>query len=306
MKPPLSIFVFIDALGWDLLSRRRFLDDVLPVRRPLETVLGYSATCIPTILTGRMPQEHGHFSFFFRSPDASPFRRLRPLSLLPKSLTDRGRVRRWMSRALQPLLGYTGYFQLYNVPFDVLPEFDYSEKRDLYQPGGINAGLPTIFDALRARDIPFHVSDWRRSEVDALGLRFGRDYVAMYDSTMARFWFLERGAEDRIRDLLHHEERGRVLSDADLAAFGCDFPDRRYGHLIFLARAGVLICPSSMGQRTMAGMHGYDPADVASTALFATNLPLERMPRRLDDLHGVMLDAVDPQVRSASTLEVCA
>lgn len=384
MKRDLSIFVFVDALGWELVSRHGFLDRVLTTRTPVETVLGYSATCIPTILTGRLPREHGHFSFFYRPPtDAASgrpaaFKAMRLLSLLPSSVTGRGRVRRLMSRGVQKAMGYTGYFQLYNVPFEYLPCFDYSEKRDLYQPGGINSGAPTIFDLLREHEVPFHLSDWRASEetnlrsleaaieqgrirfaylylsaldgrlhaegtesprvarhlawyqeqlgallekasrryrdvslsvfsdhgmadvredydlkarVDRLGLRFGQDYVAMYDSTMARFWFMESRAERLVRGLLENDEKGRILSDGELAAFGCDFEDRRYGELIFLTRPGVLVCPSFMGERTIAGMHGYDPSDRASTAVFLSNRAPEGLPCRLDDLFGIMRSA---------------
>lgn len=62
-KRQLSLFAFIDAFGWKILQRNSFLEDLLPKRTPLETVLGSSSTCIRTILTGLMPREHGHFSF---------------------------------------------------------------------------------------------------------------------------------------------------------------------------------------------------------------------------------------------------
>ena len=160
----LSLFIFIDALGWELMRRHTFLDDILTVKAPLASVLGYSSTCIPTILTGVSPREHGHLSFFYYQPTTSPFGLCRWLSLLPTSLTRRGRVRHLLSKCLQRYYGYTGYFQLYNMPLRHLPLFDYSEKRDIYEPGGMNTGVPTIFDILRDRHIPFHVSDWRASE----------------------------------------------------------------------------------------------------------------------------------------------
>src|SRR5258708_34662346 len=76
----------------------------------------------------------------------------------------RARVRRVMSRLIRRYYGYTGYFQIYNMPFRYLPLFDYSEKRDIYQEGGINGGCPTIFDYLRDNRIPFYLSDWGASE----------------------------------------------------------------------------------------------------------------------------------------------
>ncbi len=375
----LALFVFIDAFGWEILRRRPFLDDLLKVKAPLTTVLGYSSTCDPTILTGRLPREHGHFSCFRYNPAASPFGACRLLALLPGPIARRGRVRRVMSRAIRRCYGYTGYFQIYNVPFRYLPLFDYSEKRDIYQPGGINGGVPTIFDHLRGRDIPFYLSDWRKKEgdnlasleaalkegevvfaylylaamdavlhahgarspavegkvrwyddrlrsvvrlaqknydavhlhvfsdhgmtdvtdccdlaarIDRLGLRFGVDYAAIYDSTMARFWFLKDPARERVAEALRAEPRGEILSEERLAGYGCDFADRGYGELFFLMNPGVLICPSFMGETPLAGMHGYEPHHRDSLAMFASNVTPDPMPRRLDDLHGLMLREV--------------
>jgi hypothetical protein len=49
--------------------------------------------------------------------------------------------------------------------FSTLHKYDYTEKRDIYEPGGINSGARTIFDRLRDEKIPFYLSDWRASEV---------------------------------------------------------------------------------------------------------------------------------------------
>lgn len=371
-----ALFVFIDAFGWELLKRHPdFLADELPFRSRLESVLGYSSTCDPTIITGLMPQDHGHFSFFAYAPEKSPFRLLKPLALLPRSITRRGRVRRMMSRFIKRLYGYTGYFQIYNMPFDRLDLFEYTEKRDLYQPGGINSGAPTVFDFLRGNGIPFHLSDWRRPEeenlaslraeldkggirfaylymaamdailhaegtasprvsekiawydrelrrvleharrrygtvrlhvfsdhgmtdireacdlmprIEATGLRFGEDYAAVYDSTMARFWFLRDGAREAVLEALAAEPRGRVLAPEDLEAYQCRFPGDRYGELFFLLDPGVLLCPSFMGEAMLAGMHGYDPADKDTDAMFASSHACEPVPARLDGLHGLM------------------
>lgn len=374
----IALFVFIDAFGWELMKRHgSFLDGVLTHRSRLESIFGYSSTCDPTILTGLMPEDHGHFSFFCYNPKESPFALCSVLRFLPKSITRRGRVRRMMSRLIRRLYGYTGYFQIYNMPFDRLKLFEYTEKRDLYQPGGINSGAPTIFDYLREHRIPFHLSDWQASEetnlaslrdalgkgeirfaylymaamdailhahgtaspratekiawydreirrvldtarerydavrlyvfsdhgmtdtrdtcdlisrIDALGLEFGRDYAAVYDSTMARFWFLTDRARPAIEAALREEKRGRILTDADLAAWRCRFPGNRYGDLFFLLDPGVLLCPSFMGETVLAGMHGFAPTDKDTDAAFASSVIPERIPARLDDLYGLMLE----------------
>ena len=385
-QPVLVLAVFVDAFGWEIVRERGFLDDVLTVRQPLGTVFGYSSTCIPSILTGLWPRDHGHFSFFYHDPARSPFRPLVPLGLLPRSITRRGRVRHLMSRVVKAAYGYTGYFQLYNLPFEHAALFDYSEKRDLYQPGGIRSGAPTLFDACRDRGIPFSLSDWRAPEaanfarlerdldagqvpfaylylahldailhdtakgspqaeahlqgyeaalrrvlqiagrrygevrvhlfsdhgmativdtcdlkarIDRLGLRFGVDYVAVYDSTMARFWFLAPGARERIHAALADEPRGRVLDDATLAAWGCDFPGQTYGHTLFLLDAGVLLVPSFMGETRLAGMHGYAPDHADSVAHYSSNVQVAEPPRDLTHMKALLLAEVDAAVAAA-------
>lgn len=374
-KKKLALFTFIDAFGYELLKREPFLDDLLPHKTALGTIFGYSSTCDPTIITGLLPRDHDHFSFFAYNPEQSPFALCRFFKYLPKSITSRGRVRRLMSRFIKRLYGYTGYFQIYNMPFDKLPMFEYTEKRDLYEKGGINSGARTIFDDLRDRNIPFYLSEWWKGEthnlatltadlkrgeiefaylymanmdailheygpdakegsekikwydqqmrkllkvahehyetvnlyvfsdhgmtacpedyalipkIEALGLTFGKDYAAVYDSTMARFWFLNPASEPAIRTVLEKETQGKILSPEQLREWGCDFKTNRYGDLFFLVNPGILLCPSFLGETHLAGMHGYAPDDKDSVASFATNVNLASPPKRLDDLFGLM------------------
>jgi hypothetical protein len=191
--PKISMVVFIDALGWEVLKGRRFLEQQLPLRRKLRSVFGFSSACIPSILTGLMPREHRHWSFFYYSPKTSPFRPLKPLGFLPKSLVDRGRVRNLISKLVKRLYGYTGYFQLYNIPFDQIDKFDYCEKQDLFVPGGMNRGK-NIFDHLSQAGVPFHVSNWRESEESNLAalkadlsqgkIKFALLYMAAMDALL--------------------------------------------------------------------------------------------------------------------------
>lgn len=380
MKKKLGLFVFIDAFGWEILQRHSFLNDILIHRQPLETIFGYSSTCDPTIITGKMPRDHGHFSFFYYNPPASPFKAARLLGILPKFVTRRGRVRRVLSRVLKKYYGYTGYFQIYNMPFNYIHLFDYSEKRDLYQQGGINSGIPTIFDHLRDNKIPYFMSEWWMPEehnlnllkgklkdgeivfaylymaamdailhadgteskrvdakikwyedqlkgvlaqaeksyqdislyvftdhgmtntiedcdlipqVNATGLEFGKDFAAVYDSTMARFWFFTDNARGKIVKVLEREPRGDILSDQQLAAWGCDFPDRKYGQLFYVMKPGMLLCPSFLGETSLKGMHGYDPTDKDSLAMLMSNVEPKPGAKRLDDLYAIMKREAD-------------
>jgi predicted AlkP superfamily pyrophosphatase or phosphodiesterase len=370
----ISIVVFIDALGWEVLKGRRFMEEQLPFRRKLRSVFGFSSACIPSILTGKMPRDHLHWSFFYYSPATSPFKPLRLLGLLPRSLVDRGRVRNLISKLVKRLYGYTGYFQLYNIPFQYVDRFDYCEKNDLFVPGGMNRS-DNIFDHLSRADVPYHVSDWRKSEehnlellkadlgkgeivfallymasmdallhevgkespqvdqklawyeeqlqdvlriasahyeqvrlfvcsdhgmatvnrsidlmskVESLGLVFGRDYTATYDSTMGRFWFHNQAARERIVALLEEVPEGRILFKQELEELGCDFEGDRFGELIFLLDAGVLIVPSHMGLKAITGMHGYHPDHPDSDASLLSNVEPPTNPGAITGIFHLM------------------
>jgi hypothetical protein len=153
MGTPLSIYVLVDALGWEIVRARPFLDDVLPDRRRLTTILGYSSGAIPTLLSGRLPAQHGHWNLFYRAPAASPFRWTRPLARLPGPLVENRVARRVVKHVSRRLSGYRGYFSIYAYPVAHLAQFDLSEKRDIYRPGGLDC--PSIFDRLEAAGLPW-------------------------------------------------------------------------------------------------------------------------------------------------------
>lgn len=373
-KKKLTLCIFIDALGWEVAQRYPMLDDILQDKRPLNTVFGYSSTCDPTILTGKLPREHGHFAFFAYDPKASPFKHYKYFSILPKSLMQRGRVRSKLSQIMKKVHGFTGYFQLYNMPFNWLHLFNYTEQENIFEPGGINGGQSTIFDYLRENNIPYcrpegynepesvaevaraidrgevsfvylflgrldailhqygtesdevkrHIA-WYEGEIrrlyrqaqeqyedvslhifsdhgmtditqvcdvmgriERLGFTFGEDYAAAYDSTMARFWFLRPGVREAVEKALADEPLGHIMSEDELARYGCDFPGATYGELFFLMNPGVLICPSHMGVKPLAGMHGFAPEDKDSVASFLSNKRLDPPPRGLEDLYALI------------------
>jgi hypothetical protein len=357
VKAILPLFVFIDACGWEIIKEDPFASDLAPHRRRLQSVFGYSSACIPSILSGRWPAQHRNWCYFVYDPKNSPFRSLRPLRWLPRAITSRRRVRRWLSKFVKTRLKFRGYFDLYNIPFRHISLFDFTEKKNPLQPGGLNHG-PNIFDHLQDHGIPYHVSDPVRGEqqnldrllrdiaaeridfaflywpeldglmhrvgnnspavpeklrdyekglarllaaarehyqdvhlyvfsdhgmancdrlldlqakVDALGFKMGRDYAAVYDSTMARFWFFNEKARREITTCFDGLFEGDILNDANLADLGALFPDRYFGELIFLVDEGVLIVPSHMGERPIRAMHGYHPEAPHSYAALLTN-----------------------------------
>jgi predicted AlkP superfamily pyrophosphatase or phosphodiesterase len=158
MKPVLPLFIFIDACGWDIIKDDPFAERFAPYRRRLESVFGYSSACVPSILSGRWPEEHRNWCYFVYDPKNSPFRWLRPLQWLPKAVTSRRIFRRWLSKAVKAKLKFKGYFDLYNIPFRHISLFDFTEKKSPLRPGGMNRGA-NIFDFLERRGISYHVSE---------------------------------------------------------------------------------------------------------------------------------------------------
>ena len=154
--------MFVDALGWKVVQEQGFLPDLLPHQSPCQTVFGYSSTCDPTIITGTQPDEHGHFSCFIDAAGNSPFKALGALAWLPHKLAGYHRIRNKLSAWYARHLKYSGYFQLYSVPFKFLPHLDYTEKRDIYAPGGILGGQETIFAHWERSGKKWMHSNWRK------------------------------------------------------------------------------------------------------------------------------------------------
>jgi len=158
-KTKLSLFIFIDAFGWNVMQRHpEFLKGLIQDSRPLETILGYSSACDPSIISGLTPSEHGLWNSFFLDPENSPFTWTRPLCMLPDAVFRRSRVRNLLSRWIKRKCGFTGYFQLYAVPFKYLHLFNYAEQKRIWAPGGLPRGR-SVFDLMKEKDIAYYVHD---------------------------------------------------------------------------------------------------------------------------------------------------
>jgi predicted AlkP superfamily pyrophosphatase or phosphodiesterase len=163
MKAVLPLFVFVDACGWEIIRNDPFARNLAPNRKRLDSVFGYSSACVPSILSGRWPAEHRNWSYFVYDPKNSPFKSLRGLRWLPTRLTSRRIFRRWLSKFIKRQLNFRGYFDLYNIPFQYISLYDFTEKKSPLQPGGMNRG-PNIFDFLQEKQICYHVSAPERTE----------------------------------------------------------------------------------------------------------------------------------------------
>lgn len=356
---PLQVHVLIDALGWKFLEGHPFLDDLLPYRKPVRTVLGFSSGAIPTILTGLPPSKHSHWNLFYYDPKGSPFRWLRHFGFIPDRVLNHRVTRKALKEMGKRALGLGRNFECCVSP-TLLPYFNFVERKNIYARGGVE-GAQSIFDLLAENGVPHRIysyHDWtdeeilRRAQADieqsdatfyfvylcemdmalhnhcsdakafeqrlawyeknlrqvfeaalrrdpraeldlfsdhgmtpvshhvdlvkdieALGLTMPGDYLAVYDSTMARFWFMSDEARDAVVNCLNAQACGRVLPDAELEALGVKFDDQRYGELIFLLHPGWLLTHSDFhGAGWMpSGMHGYHPGDPYSDAVYLSH-----------------------------------
>jgi hypothetical protein len=376
-RAKLSLFLFIDAFGWAVKQRHPdFLKGLIADSKPLETILGYSSACDPSIISGLTPAEHKLWSSYFYDPQGSPFKWTKPLALLPDAIFRRGRIRGKMSKWIKNRCGFSGYFQLYAVPFKQLTLFNYAEQKRIWEPGGLPRG-ESIFDRLSKEGIPYYAHDsnysdeirienlaqhieqqsidfaycslgkldglmhekgidhpdigtqvawydeqFRKllasaeenygevawyvftdhgmhsvtesydlvSDIEALGLEWNEDYIAFYDSTMARFWFLNDTAQPSIFQCLENHAKGRIVPDGELKELGVCFEDHQYGDLIFLMNSGVQIVPSFMGTKPCKGMHGYHPSDPDSFASLSSNKSIPDSITKIQHIHQIMLD----------------
>lgn len=384
MKDHLSLFIMVDACGWEIVKDHPFLSQLAPHRKKLESVFGYSSTCVPSILSGRWPDEHRNWCYFVYNPNESPFRSLRCLRWLPTFVTSRRIFRRWLTKFVKVQLKFRGYFDLYNIPFKYIHLFDFTEKKSPLKPKGMNRGS-NIFDLLEEKKVAYYVTDtttpeeehlkalladirsekidfafqyWAgldgllhmvgndspeipkkldhyeawitqvmelaknhyrevrlhvfsdhgmancdihldlRVKIDQLGLKMGEDYAVVYDSTMARFWFLKPGVRERIVVILEQEKLGRIMPDEELKHYRAFFDDYAFGELIWLAQEGVLIVPSHMGERPIRAMHGYHPTDPQSYAtLFSSHDDVPESVTHIPHIYRLMEQAVHDHVR---------
>ena len=171
-------------------------------------------------------REHLHWSYFFYNKESSPFRFLRPLSWLPRALTERGRVRHLISKLVGRLMGFTGYFQLYNLPFKHADLFDHCEKNNIFKAGGMNRG-DNIFDLLERNDVSYHVSDWHDGEEENLqacekailddDIEFAFLYMASMDGLLHQVGKESDQVDDK---LAWYEEKLRKLLSVARSRYG--------------------------------------------------------------------------------------
>ena len=124
-------------------------------------------------------------------------------------------------------------------------------------------------------------------QIEALGFQMPDDYLAVYDSTMARFWFFNDRARRDIVQELQSQPCSQILSDQELAELGILFSDRRYGEVVVLLEPGWLFSESDFNGNGWQpkGMHGYHPDDPYTDGVFLSGRTPELPVRTLTDVY---------------------
>lgn len=210
MGDRLVLIVLVDALGFEAAGDLSFLPELDRPRAPIRSVLGYSSANLPTIMSGRLPAEHGHFSMYRRAGTDGVFGPVRPWLRLASRLTRRRwRLSLWLSAWLRRR-GVTGYFSLYDIPLPLLPEFDLCQRRDLYAPGAFDR-LPGLADHLERRG-NYRIWNWSVAEARAF-----RELGEEVDAGRARTLFLYTSDYD---GLLHAAGPASSVARERLRAYG--------------------------------------------------------------------------------------
>jgi len=208
-QPPLQIFVLVDALGWRFVEGREFLNDILPYRSSMRTVLGFSSGAIPTILTGAPPAVTGHWNLFYYDPKGSPFRWLKFAQFLPDVVLDHRVTRKIIKELGRHVLGMGPLFEC-SVSPRFLPWFNYVEKKNIYDPGGIT-GSRSIFDQLTSKGIAHQVYSYHQL-TDQQILRQALNDI---QSRKASFFFLYLSEMDMFLHM-HCKEPDNVEKTAEV------------------------------------------------------------------------------------------
>jgi len=325
MAAPLSIYMLVDALGWELVRDRGFLDDVLAERRWLVTVLGETPAAIPTLLTGTTPSQHGRWTRRYRDPakgvltSAPPFDVAELNGGVPSIFTDMREAgipyecftpRRGNDAELVELAAARAATTRARVLFVHLTGLDAQLREHLHRPATVAAlvawyegAIRRVFDAARRGrpDVRLFVLSaygvtpirWTydlRRDVEALGLRAPDDYLAVYDPTMARFWAETPRARDTLAALLGEHPCGTLMSVGELQRLGVWFDDARYYQLLFLMKPGMLLCPSDRGGARLAGMPGYHPSEPTADGTLMSTVPVDKAVDHVTSVRGALLE----------------
>ena len=168
-KPVLSIFA--DGVRFDSLQYMPFVNSLKAV--PLETVLGYSITCHPSMYTGVYPDKHkiafhwvkgkkrnGPYKFLSFFPDFFPFS-----NPYFQALSSHFYAKFFLKKKASPFMGYG---KLLNLPMKFWNLVDINEFKYWDEDNYINEDIKTVFELIRNNGMKYHVSNMHKPNLGKL------------------------------------------------------------------------------------------------------------------------------------------
>jgi predicted AlkP superfamily pyrophosphatase or phosphodiesterase len=168
-KPVLSIFA--DGVRYDSLQYMPFTNSLNSV--PLETVLGFSITCHPSMYTGVYPDKHKVVFHWVKSKVKNgPYT---PLSFFPdifpfsnsyvQAVFSHFYAKFFLKRKASPFMGYG---KILNLPMKFWNQIDINEFKYWDEDGYIDKNIKTIFELVRQNSLTFHISNLHKPNLGKL------------------------------------------------------------------------------------------------------------------------------------------
>jgi len=168
-KPLLSIFA--DGVRFDSLQYMPFTNTLNSV--PLETVLGFSITCHPSMYTGVYPDKH-KIAFHWVKGEKK-FGPYTPLSIFPdlfpfsnpyvQAIFSYFYAKFFLKRKASPFMGYG---KILNLPMKFWNKVDINEFKYWDEDGYINQDIKTIFELVRDNNLKYHISNMHKPNLGKL------------------------------------------------------------------------------------------------------------------------------------------
>ncbi len=361
MNNSIHVFIYLTGPGWHIFKEHGFLAEYCKHQYPVKSQLGCSHAVLSTVLTGKNPDEHGHFSSYY----------------FKESSTALETAQRFWTKVIGK---ESGYFGKYSVPLRNLNYFAPSNHHAMSLVPGCFAPLVSIVDQVHEKKLAhsiistnssspvqvlknirhrleknsldfafikidemdnllhYYPHDFQKidkklrryekqikeiisvggadntdfnltvlsghgmtfapqtinikKKINSLGMTYGHDYHAVYDPTMAFFWFENKSAKSIILDKLNNLRHCKVLSIKEEKDLGINFSDRRYGEAIALVNPGFQISPNDILSKPLPGMHGYAPDHTDSLGACLSTQAISSPPSHVKDFFNIMSDFV--------------
>ena len=183
-RPLLSIFA--DGLRYDSLQYMPFVRDLNSV--PLETVLGFSITCHPSMYTGVYPDKHKIAFHWVRTEEKrGPYF---PLNIFPnifpfsnpyvQAVISHFYAKFFLKKKASPFMGYG---KILNLPMKFWNQIEINEFKYWDEDNYINNEIKTIFELVRENKLKYHVSKMHNpnlGKIDSIEIVDPEDYEWIY------------------------------------------------------------------------------------------------------------------------------